>query len=397
MQTSIAHPATLSLPQSATPSSGGLLGISTSSWLKTLLLTGAFVWLYRFNLERLWEKTNIFYGDPNWSHSLCVPLIGLYYLFLRRDELLATPVEPVLIGRWCRTRWVSAVSVIAFGAITSAASLIVPEREGLWLLKGIVLDLGYAVMIFGMLGLLLDWGLAALLGGLMLSAYGIFPGRNDYAWDVGMIVTLFGIVLTLGGWKIMRIAWFPIVFLICALPWPGLVYSQIASPLQAFAARVSVMVLQTVGMDASYGGTKIFIPQYAPDGARLTDRALNVAEACAGLRSLMTFISVAAAVAFLSARPLWQKLVITFSAIPIAIFCNVLRVAGQGLIDNYIGREWSEGFAHQFAGMVMLLPAFFLIMLVCWVVDQLFLEEADAPEDTVSPAPSSATPAGGSL
>ena len=120
-------------------------------------------------------------------------------------------------------------------------------------------------------------------------------------------------------------------------------------------------------------------------------QALVRAAARAGLRSLMTFISVAAAVAFLSARPLWQKLVITFSAIPIAISCNVLRVAGQGLIDHYIGREWSEGFAHQFAGMVMLLPAFFLIMLVCWIVDQIFLDEADAP-----PAPPpGATPAGG--
>ncbi|MGN6505956.1 MAG: exosortase/archaeosortase family protein [Tepidisphaeraceae bacterium] len=391
MQTSIANPSPLPIPGDTAPQPT-LLGVSYLGWGKTLLIAAAFAWLYRFNLVRLWEKTNFINGDPNWSHSMCIPLIGLYYLFLRRDELRATPVEPLLIGRWTRARWVSAALVILAGGLLAASSLVVPQREGLWLLKSIVLPAGYAVMVLGTLALLLDWGLATLFGGLLLSAYGIFPGRNDFAWDTGMIVTLFGIVLTLGGWKIMRLAWFPIVFLLCALPWPGLVYSQIASPMQSLAAKVSVFVLQTLGMDASYGGTKIFIPQFDAHGTRIfPDRALNVAEACAGLRSLMTFISVAAAVAFLSARPLWQKLVITFSAIPIAISCNVLRVAGQGLIDHYIGREWSEGFAHQFAGMVMLLPAFFLIMLVCWIVDQIFLDEADAP-----PAPPpGATPAGG--
>jgi exosortase/archaeosortase family protein len=104
---------------------------------------------------------------------------------------------------------------------------------------------------------------------------------------------------------------------------------------------------------------------------------LNVAEACAGLRSLMTFITLGAAVAFLSNRTLWQKIIITLSAIPIAIFCNVMRVAGQGLLDYYVSHAWSEGFAHQFAGLVMLVPAFFLILLVAWCVDQLFVEEAD--------------------
>jgi exosortase/archaeosortase family protein len=107
------------------------------------------------------------------------------------------------------------------------------------------------------------------------------------------------------------------------------------------------------------------------------ERVLNVAEACAGLRSLMTFITLGAAVAFLSNRPLWQKIIITISAIPIAIFCNVMRVAGQGLLDYYVSHAWSEGFAHQFAGLVMLVPAFFLILLVAWCVDHLFIEEVD--------------------
>ncbi len=93
----------------------------------------------------------------------------------------------------------------------------------------------------------------------------------------------------------MKIAWFPIVFLVCGIPWPGLVYSKVAGPLQQLAANVAVWTLQLTGVEATVGGTKISM--IGGDG---NWRTLNVAEACAGMRSLMTFISVAAAVAFLS-------------------------------------------------------------------------------------------------
>jgi len=183
-------------------------------------------------------------------------------------------------------------------------------------------------------------------------------------------------VLLLCGWHVMKVAWFPIVFLFAAVPFPGLVYSWIASPLQRIAAEVAVFTLQLSGVDAMRAGTKIIMGN-ALAGQEV--RTLNVAEACAGLRSLMTFISVAAAVAFLSSRPLWQKLIITISAIPIAIFCNVMRVSGQGLLDHYVNREISEGFAHQFVGLAMLIPAFFLILLVGWALDKIFVEEVTEP------------------
>jgi len=173
---------------------------------------------------------------------------------------------------------------------------------------------------------------------------------------------------------------------VCMIPWPSLFYSRLASPLQALAASVSVGVLRFTGVDALNTGTKIRMQPYTAQ-----ERVLNVAEACAGLRSLMTFITVGAAVAFLSNRPLWQKIIITLSAIPIAIACNVMRVAGQGLLDYYVSHELSEGFAHQFAGIVMLVPAFFLILLVGWLLDHLFIEEVDeAPAVKTVAAPAAA-------
>ena len=400
-----------------TPSVGTL---SATAWLQGAVVAGLFAALYWPNLHRLWLKVNPVSGEPNWGHSVVVPVVGLYYLYVHRDALLATPVRPLLptLGR----AWQAVVAAFGLGGAMAvyvgpvvaravAPSLagsartvglavfaacvvaLLPTRDkwqlrstlGVMLAGGLVIAGGYAAggglgvyamsagaAMVGLAGLavLFDWGVGCLVGGLMLGAYGIWPGQNDYVWDCGMILTLFGVVLTLCGWGVMRFAWFPIAFLVCALPWPPLVYSKLALPLQYLAARVAVGVLQIVQVDASFVGTKIVMP---------TGRTLNVAEACAGLRSLMTFITLGAAVAFLSDRPLWQKVFITVSAVPIAIFCNVMRVSGMGVLDFYVSEGFSQGFAHQFAGMVMLIPAFFLLLALAWVLDGLFIEEDDDP------------------
>jgi exosortase len=286
-------------------------GLSSDAWTRIGVLALLMVGLFWPNLRRLWLKTNPVTGEANWGHAFFIPLIGLYYLYLNRDGLLKARV-------------------------TTAYE-----------------------------------GLLILIAGLFIFAYGIWPGQNDFIKDFAMVVTLFGLVTFMCGWDVMKIAWFPIVFLVCAIPWPGLVYSWVALPLQQIAAAAAIKVLNILGVESYREGTKLIIV----NGLKV--RVLNVAEACAGLKSLMTFISVGAAVGFLSSRATWQKILITLSAIPIAIFCNMMRVTGQGIIDHYWSEKLSEGFAHQFVGMVMLIPAFFLILLVAWILDNIFIEEAD--------------------
>lgn len=349
-------------------------GLSATAWLKVLIVGGLLVALFRFNLARLWSKTNPFSGDPNWGHAPIVPLIGLYYLYLNRERLLAATVKPILFERFTRARLAATGAAMAAGALAYfagpalLAALLGPSD----ILATAARAAGVAAVAWGVLCLLLGWGIGNLLFGLLVFAFGIFPGKNDWICDCGMVHTIFGAVLMLCGWNVMRTAWFPITFLVCALPWPGLVYSWLASPLQHLAAAVAVKTLNFTGIESARAGTKMFIT-----GGDGSVRELNVIDACAGLRSLMTFISVAAAVAFLSARPFWQKLVITASAVPIAIACNVMRVTGQAYLDRLAGPEWSEGFAHGFAGVVMLIPAFLLILLVCWVLDHLFIDDLD--------------------
>jgi exosortase len=416
----------------------GFLGLSTHAWTCIGIVLGLMVALYWRNLERLWNKTNPIYGQDgdNWSHSVLVPVIGIAYLWIHKKAIQAANDEPVLPtmrlpwllvgssvlafasaatwlfgrkvealsdvmpfllpmagifvgvalaeaaftlftrGAWDfgRTRLIGGVAFVAAGLtgmlLTSAG---VVESLAGSTIAGYVGPLMVATAFLGMLAILFDWGVGTLVAGILLSGYGIWPGQNDYLKDLGMVLATFGAVLTLAGWGVMKYAWFPIALLVFALPWPELVYSKVALPLQFLAAKVAVIVLNLSQVETYVQGTQIII---AKGGGE--ERVLNVAEACAGMRSLMTFLTAGAAIAFLFGdRPMWQRLLIVASAVPIAIAMNVARVSGQGLLDVYVSEEFSSGFAHYFAGLIMLIPAFFLLIGVVWIVDNLFVDVED--------------------
>ena len=354
----------------------GWLGVPVRAWWMAGMLLTLFVALYWTSLSRIWRKTNPIDGTDEWAHAIFVPIIGLYYLYLNLDELLATPVKPVLGTSFTRNRLLSGFGTILLGLLLWK---VLPNLPGPFRTYQAEIDsLGIGVMILGGFGLVFDWGLGTLLAGLLTYVYGVYPGRNDFVKDVGMVMTVFGMVLTIGGWRIMRIAWFPCVFLLFALPWPGLFYSKVAGPLQNLAAQVAVGVMQLFGVDATNEGVTIVF------NSRPELQPLSVAEACSGIKSLMTFVSLGASIAFLSSRPLWQKIIITFAGVPIAVLCNVLRVSGQGLLHYYVDETWSSGFAHQFAGIVLLLPGFLMLLGLVWILDVLFVEEGE--HDASSPA-----------
>lgn len=285
------------------------------TWIHLLVLAAAFGSLFWINLHRLWQLTNPSSGDPNWGHAIFIPLISLVYLLEHRDRLRQTPARPSLTG---------------------------------------ILVLCVGIVLF--------------VGGIVLSFN--FAGLGVYVQDVGMLTTLLGCVVSIFGWPTVRVAAFPIAYLLCALPWPPYVHDALTIPLQKLAATVSVRVLQLTGMNVQQAGNTIHI--LAASGA---DRALNVAEACSGMRSLITFIAIGLAVAFLSARPLWHKIIISLSAVPIAIACNVFRIVGEGLLDQHVSRSLSEGFAHAAIGVVLLAPGFGLFLLVGWMLDRLVVRE----------------------
>jgi exosortase len=105
--------------------------------------------------------------------------------------------------------------------------------------------------------------------------------------------------------------------------------------------------------------------------------ALDVAEACAGMRLLMAFIALGVAMAYVHARPLWQRLVLLASTIPIAILCNIIRVTITGFIYVLIHPKYAQGIYHDMLGMAMLPLAFGLYGFLAWFMSSLFVDESE--------------------
>ena len=110
---------------------------------------------------------------------------------------------------------------------------------------------------------------------------------------------------------------------------------------------------------------------------------LNVAEACSGMRLLMAFLALGVAMAYLHYRPLWQRIILLASTIPIAILCNILRVTVTGFIYVLIHPKYTQGIYHDVLGLGMLPLAFAMYGFLAWFMSSLFLEESEEITDDI--------------
>ena len=218
------------------------------------------------------------------------------------------------------------------------------------------------------------WGLLILLGGLGLDIFGVYY-RTWWFSQLSIPMMLFGVVLYVAGPAVIHLAWLPILYLVLAMPIPDMIYVQIALPLQNFAAQTATTFLQAVGVEISVTASRLDIVSLS--GAEHT---LTVAEACSGVRSLIAYVALGVAWAYLEYRPIWQRVVLVASAVPIAIVLNVVRVAITCLMYVIDKPEMGQGFMHEMAGIMMLAPAVLLFWLLGWLLHGLVIEvDEDAP------------------
>jgi exosortase len=104
---------------------------------------------------------------------------------------------------------------------------------------------------------------------------------------------------------------------------------------------------------------------------------LDVAEACSGMRLLMAFLALGVAMAYLHYRPLWQRIILLASTIPIAIICNTMRVIVTGFIYVLIHPRYTQGIYHDLLGIAMLPLAFAFYWFLAWFMASLFIEEVE--------------------
>ncbi len=207
------------------------------------------------------------------------------------------------------------------------------------------------------------WGLLPLLAVVGLR-YPLYEINEQFIETATIPLVTASLVLALGGWHLVKVAYPSLIFLLFMLPLPASLNQLLAQPLQQLATTGSVALLQTLGQPVMAEGNVIVV------GAT----PLEVARACNGLSMLLSFVTLIAAVVILVRRPLWERIVLIFSAIPIALISNIIRITATALCYNQFGEKIGEEYAHDWAGWVMMPIALFLVWLELRVMSWLVVE-----------------------
>jgi exosortase len=276
--------------------------------------------------------------DENYSHGLLIPFIIGFILWSQRERLTRATRNPSMLA-------------------------------------------GLAFVLFSLLAL---WAGTA--------------GAELYLQRTSLVLMLAGTVLYFWGFRLLQLLIVPLFLLLLAIPIPAIIFNKIAFPLQLFASRCAVWAMTMADIPVLRQGNVI---ELMPLGARETKK-LEVVEACSGIRSLMTLVTLAVVFAYFThprgdsdgdnpgdkppAPPLsiassalrklksygfWRSTIIILSAVPIAIFTNALRVSGTGILARYYGTQIADGFFHSFSGWVIYVVAFLLLFGVGWLLDRI--------------------------
>ena len=197
------------------------------------------------------------------------------------------------------------------------------------------------------------YGAVLIAASFLVLAVGVL-GSEAFITRISMLGTLAGILLLFLGWQRSRVLAFPLLFLLLMVPLPALVFNEIAFPLQLLASRVGEFALNAFHIPVLREGNVLV----------LANTTLEVAEACSGIRSLVSLLTLGIVFGYLSDPRGWVRTTIALSAIPVAVIANGVRVAGTGIAAHQIGPAAAEGFFHTFSGWVVFIVAF-LLMLGC--------------------------------
>jgi exosortase len=231
------------------------------------------------------------WNDPDMGHGFFVPLVAGYIVWQRRQELLATEARP--------TWW------------------------------------GLLLVVWG--------GLQLLIGTLGVE---LFTART------ALVVTLIGVVWTVGGTPVVRKLAFPLFLLFFMVPIPTVVYNSLTFPLQILATRIAAAGLLTIGIPVMREGNILDLP----------NQQLSVVEACSGIRSLLSLTFLSLVYGYFFEKRTWLRVVLFLATIPVALTANAGRVMVTGILSQ-VRSDLAEGFFHESTGMVIFLCAGVILFL----------------------------------
>ncbi len=213
-------------------------------------------------------------------------------------------------------------------------------------------------------------GLVAIAGSVVLLLVGLL-GAELFVSRVAMLGTLVGAILFILGWRHLKMLAFPLGILLLMIPLPGIIFNQIVFPLQLVASQAGESVIAAAGIPVLREGNVIF----------LANTTLEVAEACSGIRSLVSLLTLAIVFGYFTDPRPGVRTAIALSAVPVAILANAGRVAGTGIAAHYYGAAAAEGFFHSFSGWIVFIAAFAMLFAIVRLLRWLMPEPIVRPGD----------------
>jgi len=212
------------------------------------------------------------------------------------------------------------------------------------------------------------WGLLLLLAGVGLRIAGAYY-YVDWFDAISIVPVIGGICLLVGGLSFFVWAVPAVIFLFFMVPLPFRVETALQYPLRRIGTISSVYLMQTVGLPVLGEGNVIV----------MGETRIGVAEACSGIRMLMIFFALTTAVALVSPRPLWERIMLVMSALPIALFTNVIRITATGILYYMKQSELANLVFHDLAGWLMMPFALLLLWIELWLLSRIIITEDGRP------------------
>jgi exosortase len=186
-------------------------------------------------------------------------------------------------------------------------------------------------------------------------------GAEFFLQRSSMVIFLVGMILLFLGWNYLRHLMLPLVLLELCIPLPAVVMNQITLPLQLIASSGSEVVLRSCGVAVYRTGNLL----------QMSQQTLNVGEACSGIRSLVSLVTMAVIMVSFVRIHWMARIVFVASAAGVAIIANGLRVSGAGLLGYYVGQRFTVGYWHLLEGWVVFVVAFAMLALELKLMERL--------------------------
>ena len=194
------------------------------------------------------------------------------------------------------------------------------------------------------------WGLAVVLFSLAAYLLSMLAGVITTA-SLSMIPFLGGAVLYLFGRSVLKQLLFPLFFLLFMIPVPAQIYASMTVPLQLLVSQASVWITALLGVPVVQEGNLILLPH----------QTLQVVDACSGLRSMMTLLTLSTLLCYLTLKSRLLSSLLVFSAIPIALLINILRVSAVVVFLWYLSFDLTGGILHTILGLSVNLLALLML------------------------------------